>query len=385
MNGNREEEEDVFLDATDSVENTQTQGLRRSARKRKTVDAEVDSTATPTHVGKRHRPLGKMGGVQRSTDTGRPAGRSEKEKDKQSNRQSTGGLPKPNITVATDPPTDTPTAEQMVLLGGIREILKQELQATETRLSGRINNVESSVDGLQVEFRDLEERVSSMERRLEQAPGPSGILEDTAGLSGHSRSRIESPVTKLARYWKSRKSLRMWPIKGEGDQMRLELQKFMGSKLGLGEDVLVDVADCSIRRVPTGKKKGGIEHEVVVEFPTVDLRDVVRAAAYNLANHPDSGIRLEIPHHLMANFKALSSASYQLKQKFPQCKRNMKYDDESTDLVLDFKTGQDQPWRKLRPAQAKGIGRGTSSHVEEMSTDDMTELLEEGTQDEEED
>ena len=119
--------------------------------------------------------------------------------------------------------------------------------------------------------------------------------------------------------------------------MRIELQRFLTQKLRLGEDVLTDTGDCSIRRIPTSRQaKGGITHEVTVEFPSVDLRDVVRGAAYNLAGHEDSGVRLEILHHLMANFKALNSASYRLRTKFKSCKRNIKYDDENNDLVLDF-------------------------------------------------
>ena len=145
---------------------------------------------------------------------------------------------------------------------------------------------------------------------------------------------------------------------------------------GLGEDVLMNLRDCSIRRIPSGTRRANsITNEVTVEFPTVELRDVVRGAAFNLAEHPEAGIRLEIPHHLMSSFKALNAASYRLRMKFKECKRNIKYDDNNFDLVLDFKTGEDSGWRRLRPAQAKEILKEDGGSAEEISTVDLSELL----------
>lgn len=122
-------------------------------------------------------------------------------------------------------------------------------------------------------------------------------------------------------------------------------------------------------------------HEVTVEFLTVNLRDVVKSSAYNLAGDRESGIRLEIPHHLMQNFKALNAASYKLKMKFPQCKRNIKYDDERCDLVLDFCTDDKSRWKKLKPEQAREMQR--EGEAEAMSTSDMSELLDGGGQEKE--
>ena len=370
------EEEDVFLDATETPEAQQTQPLWRSTRKRKSIDIEVDATTTPKHTGKRHRPLGKMGGIHRSPDASKTTGTKDRPP---LNKQGRPNTSKPDLTVSIDPPTENPNNEQLILLGGIREVLKEELKATENRLVGRISVVEGNLGQIQGDFRELEKRLSCVENRMDNSlPSRNPEEAHTMDLST-GPGRVESPVTKLARYWKSRKSLRMWPIKGQGDQLRMELQKFLSVKLGLGEDVLTDTAECSIRRIPTGRKKNNrIEHEVLVEFPTVDLRDVVRGAAYNLADHPDSGILLEIAHHLMANFKALSNASYRLKQKYPACKRNIKYDDECADLVLDFKVGQSSNWKKLRPSQARELVREEAGGAEEVSASDLTELLEAG-------
>ena len=130
-----------------------------------------------------------------------------------------------------------------------------------------------------------------------------------------------------------------------------------------------------MRRIPPSNNKTNIKDEITVEFPTVGLRDVVRGAAYNLAGQDDAGIRLEIAHHLMANFRALNTASYRLKQKHKECKRNVKYDDEHADLVLDFKTSDKARWMKLRPAQARELLVEGGDEAEEISTADMSRLL----------
>ena len=64
------------------------------------------------------------------------------------------------------------------------------------------------------------------------------------------------------------------------------------------------------------------------------------------------GMRLEIPESLRPNLRALESMSYLLKQSNPTLKRNIKYDDEVMDLVMDVKINEDAPWRKIRPEQA---------------------------------
>ena len=74
MSAESDEEEETFLDAKDTPDGAQhqehrPQELRRSSRKCKSVSEEIDleDHRTPK-TGKRHRLLGKMGGVQRSPD-----------------------------------------------------------------------------------------------------------------------------------------------------------------------------------------------------------------------------------------------------------------------------------------------------------------------------
>ena len=124
MNNNKEtiEEEEIFADAVTSPEPE----LRRSARKRKSVSdgTEMDTTRTRS-TGKHHRPLGNMAGVQRSPDQAqRKQTGSDKLPSNTPARKATNTA-KPTLTVDTDPPTAAPTPEQMILLGGMRAVLRE--------------------------------------------------------------------------------------------------------------------------------------------------------------------------------------------------------------------------------------------------------------------
>ena len=90
---------------------------------------------------------------------------------------------------------------------------------------------------------------------------------------------------------------------------------------------------------------------------------------------------MQIPNFLQPSLKALETISYQLKQKFPRVKRNIKFNDGEMDLVLDFCTDPDRQgdWNKLLPGQAKIIkenlkkkGGGASL---EMSSGDLEAML----------
>ena len=62
-------------------------------------------------------------------------------------------------------------------------------------------------------------------------------------------------------------------------------------------------------------------------------------------------------------------------------KRNIKFDDDRMDLVLDFyinPSDPDRPWKKIRPDQAALVkGKITGMALEEMTGDDIGRLLDE--------
>ena len=83
--------------------------------------------------------------------------------------------------------------------------------------------------------------------------------------------------------------------------------------------------------------KGKHANEVIITFPEVETRDAVRAATPRLAGKTNMGMRLEIPESLRPSLRALESMSYFLKQTNRSLKRNIKYDNEVMDLIMDVK------------------------------------------------
>ena len=115
-------------------------------------------------------------------------------------------------------------------------------------------------------------------------------------------------------------------------------------------------------------------------FESTDARDAVRAAAHNLAGHKDSGMRLHVPGHLEPHFKILENISYVLKGKYPSLRRNIKFDEQNMDLVLDFQTEDGEQWRSVRPPQAKRYANAPRNDDRDSSSrnctaDDLSDLL----------
>ena len=120
----------------------------------------------------------------------------------------------------------------------------------------------------------------------------------------------------------------------------------------------------------------------MVLFPDIETRDAVRAAASNLSGHPEAGLRLEIPDFLRPALRSLESVSYSLKSSNPQMKRNVKFDNENLDLVMDIKLAEGDHWRKIRPSEAKEAKKGqilpSREGGSEINVGDLQALMQSG-------
>ena len=76
----------------------------------------------------------------------------------------------------------------------------------------------------------------------------------------------------------------------------------------------------------------------------------------------------------------MESVSYHMKKTNPGMKRNVRFDDETMDLVLDVKLGENHSWRRIRPTEAR-LARtalpsaSSSGAAEEMGSDEVKTLL----------
>ena len=120
----------------------------------------------------------------------------------------------------------------------------------------------------------------------------------------------------------------------------------------LGQVVLTKV------REPKNKNKD----EFVVLFESKQVRDEIKAAASNLANHRETaGMKLHVPDHLQKEFQSLMNLSYDLKKKHPALKRNIKFDEDDGGLFMDLQSEEGAEWRRVKPSQAQAANkrRGT--------------------------
>ena len=199
----------------------------------------------------------------------------------------------------------------------------------------------------------------------------------TALTNGASFSRQSTVDRREREYWIARRSLRLRPVVTDGESCREGAIRFMRDTMKLDGSTIDGLGEFVAEKVPFGPKTKH-KNEVIVRFTTVEARDVVRSAATNLAGcGPEVGVRLEVPNHLRASMKAVQTLSYDLKQKHPGARRNVLYDDELMDLVLDFSIGDGHPWRRVTADQArrrssKAPGRvGGGFRIGEGELDDL--------------
>ena len=173
-------------------------------------------------------------------------------------------------------------------------------------------------------------------------------------ILGTSQSGSTKEERQEAKFEHARRSLRLWPIVGEGEG---GLHDFLLNKLRLDRDFVQDMGETTIKRTREPKNKN--KNECIVTFESKQVRDAVKAAAPNLANHRENaGMRLHIPDHLQGDFHALMNLSFDLKKKHTGLKRNVKFDEVDNGLFMDFSLDGNGDWRRVKPAQARKANGG---------------------------
>ena len=179
------------------------------------------------------------------------------------------------------------------------------------------------------------------------SPVPSPVRSYAAALANQAAktTSVSPEKRKDENYWRCRRALRLRPI-GQGNAVE-RVEEFMREHLGLSDLFIQSVGPFTVQRLPFGPE-ACIKGEAIVTFQSTDVRDAVKGAARNLAGKGrDYGVRLELPNHLKSAMKALQAASYELKSKYPQARRNVLFDDETQDLVLDFCLGKGKDWKRI--------------------------------------
>ena len=184
-----------------------------------------------------------------------------------------------------------------------------------------------------------------------------------------SSTKLGRPEMKREEnYWWSRRSLRLRPVgKGDADSAA---KLFMTEHLHLDSSFMDALGPIVTQRVPSGPA-AKFKDEVIVTYHSTEVRDAVKSAARNLAGKgPDYGVRLEVPNHLKTNLNALQAASYQIKTKHPNARRNVLFEGDSMDLVLDFRLDEGRPWNRMSSSQAKLRKKKRASSRDRLTLND---------------
>ena len=129
------------------------------------------------------------------------------------------------------------------------------------------------------------------------------------------------------------------------------LREFLSERLDLDDQVLDELGHVKLKWVYERKPK--YKDEMVAVFEDKGIRDKIKAQGPALAKHKDeAGMRLQVPDHLQKAFRALMNLSYDIKNKQPNLKRNIKFEEDFLGLEMDIQISDGGDWRRIEAPQA---------------------------------
>lgn len=226
-------------------------------------------------------------------------------------------------------------------VGTIRNDVAQSVQELSTRVAANSSNI----DQLRREFgTEIEKKVADAVGKEIRKMGAGRRMSVGMEESNHEQSN----------YWRSRRSIRCWPIVGPENDLWGLTGDFFEKILGIPPSSLPQDSVETIRRLGNRrtKKPARIQNEILVTFRDVATRDMVVSYAPNLASYKNSdsppGIRIDFPDHLKGAFTTLETYGHKLRTRFgPTLKRGIKFDDTIHSLYIDVCFPNDSKWTKI--------------------------------------
>ena len=208
-------------------------------------------------------------------------------------------------------------------------------------------------------------------RRAGQTPRP---LQTLTGANAVELPRDGRPTSlHEEKYWAARRSLRVWPITGEKSELKRSVLEFAETKL-LCPEGMIDIDDVTVKKVPSAPDYPA-QNQTIVTFSSSELRDRVKALAKNLrGSDRKTGIQIEPPDHLRGQFQSFQRLAFQMKKKFPQLKRNIKFYDPDMSLTMDVLTAPDAGWRTILFTDAKVILSKTRERSDSVSMSELEDM-----------
>lgn len=281
--------------------------------------------------------------------------RSERLKSKMANL---GG----NEQMITDQPPVQPPPNGLPNLGfDIKAYLDQQFSSVKTDLKETVKDIAEQVSTNTKKISEIDSRLDS---RIAAAVNQEmqKITKEIDQLK-NGRERPQTMALNVGddtAYWRSRRSVRIWPIKCRDNDLWGSVGDFFFNVLLIPKSNLNQTSVESIRRIGAGKRRNPskIHDEVLVTFCDCTTRDMIFSYASNLArykdNHDRPGIRLDIPDQLKGTFSDLERYGAGLRKKLgPELKRNIKFEDGNKSMYIDVLFPGDTTWTKIPHTLAK--------------------------------
>lgn len=93
----------------------------------------------------------------------------------------------------------------------------------------------------------------------------------------------------------------------------------------------------------------------------------------NLAGK-EGGIRIDVPFHLKGSHRQLQSLAFNMKTKKPSMRRNIRFNDNTMDLSMDF-SFDGNSWKTVEPTEAAEAMRSRQERSSSVSTEELAEIL----------
>ena len=192
----------------------------------------------------------------------------------------------------------------------------EALRQSEARIMAEMHSKVKELVNEQLTAAGFDPDLTAADMSIRRSAMVSQEVNENANVAERSSSYATAASTKVARqttqpycetkadrqedrFWKARRSLRLWPIAG-GSREGLEV--YLKDKLRMDAGFIEeDLGPVKISRPRDGrsKDKDKVKDEYVVEFENKHIRDTIKASAANLANFRETaGMRLDLPDHL---------------------------------------------------------------------------------------
>ena len=217
-----------------------------------------------------------------------------------------------------------------------------------------IRRLEGAVNELMTKDRkDQSEVTTTVRMEIERELKNIRATNDRAPTANPSpRGRA---TDRDAAYWKSRRSLKLWPVPGSTtSELWRGCETFLNENMAYPVHNIRDQDVEEILRCPPGNALSRVKDEILVVFASVAVRDSVSAHAKNLKSFVDSegrptaGQRIDIPDFLRGVHRDLETYGKNLRKAHgPGLKRNIKFDDQDQSLVMDVKLPDEDEWVRV--------------------------------------